>query len=74
MIEFKEEHHDKLIKFSSGPIQNKVLTLNSEHRSSADHIERKYQDNISPSNQIFEQPEEELTPFERYEEALINIQ
>ena len=26
IIEFKEEHHDELRKFSSAPIQNKVLT------------------------------------------------
>ena len=63
MIYFKEEHHDELIKFSSGPIQNEVLTINSEHPSSADHFERKYQAKIYPYDQSFEKQEEELIEF-----------
>ena len=47
LIDSKEEHHDELRKFSSGPIQNEVLTINFEHPSSEDHFERKFQDNIS---------------------------
>ena len=66
LIEFREEHHYDLIKFSYGLIQNEVLTINSEHPSSADHFERKSQDRIYPSDQSIEQPEEELTPFEKY--------
>ena len=50
-------------KFSSGPIQNKVLTITSEHPSSEDHFERNFQGNISSSNQSLEQPEEELIEF-----------
>ena len=53
-IEFKGEHHDALRKYSSGPIQNEVLTLTSEHPYSADHFERKSQDKISPYDQSFE--------------------
>ena len=60
MIEFKGKYNDELRKFSSGPIQNKVLTINSEHPSSWYHFERKIHTNISPSNQKTEQPEEEL--------------
>ena len=54
--EFKEEQHDKLRKFSSGPIQNKVLTITSEHPSSEDHFERKFKDKVSTSNESFVQP------------------
>ena len=63
MIYSKEEDHDKLKRFSSAPIQNKVLTINSEHPYSEDHFENKFQDNISSSDQGFEQPEEELIDF-----------
>ena len=35
LIEFKEEHHYELRNSSSGTIQNEVLTINSEHPSSA---------------------------------------
>ena len=31
LIELKEEHYDELRKFSSGPIQNRVLTITSQH-------------------------------------------
>ena len=41
LIEFKEDHHYELIKFSSEPIQNEVLIINYEHTSSAYHFERK---------------------------------
>ena len=63
MIEFKEEHHDELRKSSSGPIQNELLTLTSENPSYEDHSERKFQNNISPSDQSFEKQEEELIEF-----------
>ena len=43
MIEFKEKHHDELRKFSSGPIQNEVLTITSEPTYYEDHFERKFQ-------------------------------
>ena len=74
MIEFKEKHHDELRKFSSGTIQNEVLNLTSEHPYSADNFERKFQDKIYPSDKIFEQPENELTPFEKYLEEVMKIQ
>ena len=45
-------------KFSSEHIENEVLTINYGPQSSEDHFETKFQANISPSNQIFEQPEE----------------
>ena len=65
MIDFKEERHDELRNFSSGPIQNEFLTINSEHPYYEDHFERKSQDKIPPSNQRFEQPEEELTHLKK---------
>ena len=49
--------------FSPEHIKNEVLTLTSEHPSSEDKFESKFQDNLSPSNQNFEQPEEELIEF-----------
>ena len=55
--EFKEEHHDKLKKFSSGPNQNDVLTVTSEHPSYKDDVESELQDMTSPYNQIFKQPD-----------------
>ena len=58
--EFKEEHYDGLRKFSSGPIQNEVLTITSEHPSYENRFEWKFKDNIFLSNQILEKPEEEL--------------
>ena len=51
LIEFKEEYHDELRKFPSGPIQNEVITLTSEHLSSSYHFQRKFQAKISPSDQ-----------------------
>ena len=57
-MEFKEEHHDELRNFSSVLIQNEVLNLTSEHTSSADHFERKFQDKVYPYNKSFEQIEE----------------
>ena len=63
LIEFKEEHYDKLKNLSLGPIQNEVITINSENPSSEDHFESKFQDKISSYNQSFEQPEEELIEF-----------
>ena len=44
-------------------IQNEVLTINYEHPSTEYNFERKSQDKISPSNQSFEKPEEELIYF-----------
>ena len=67
MIEFKEEHHDEPRKFSSVPIKSEVLTINSKHPYSEDHFESKFQDNISPYNEIFEQPEEEFTPLKLFD-------
>ena len=61
MIEFKEEDYDELRTFSSGLIQNEVLTINSEHPYSVDYFERKSKPNISPSDQIYEKQEEWLT-------------
>ena len=60
------EKDDKIIELLSKQseiIQNEVLTITSENPSSEDHFDRKFQDNIYPSNQIFEQPEEKLTEF-----------
>ena len=54
-------------KFSSRPIQNEVLTINFEHPFSKYHYARKFQDNIYPYNQIFEQPEEELTSLTKHD-------
>ena len=42
-IEFKWKHHGELRQFSSGPIQNLVLTTTSEHTSSGYQSEGKYQ-------------------------------
>ena len=49
----------------SDNIQNKVLNITSEHLSSEYNFEKKFQDKISPSNQRFEQPEEELTHLKK---------
>ena len=54
LIDFKEEHHDELRKVSLVLIQNKVLTLTSEHISSAYHFKSKYQTKISTSEQSIE--------------------
>ena len=40
-----------------------MLNITSEHLSSDDYFERKFQANISPSDQIFEKQEEELIEF-----------
>ena len=61
--EFKGEHHGELRKFLSGPIQNEVLNITSEHLPSEDQFEGKFQDKIYPYYQIFLQPEEELIEF-----------
>ena len=45
-------------KFSSEQIKNEVIALISKHPYYSDKFERKFQDKLSPSNQIFEQPEE----------------
>ena len=58
LIEFKEEYHDELRNFSSGPIQNEAITLTSEHSSSSYHFQRKFQAKISRYDQSFEKQEE----------------
>ena len=60
LIEFKGKHHDELGKFSSGPIQNEVLTITSEYPYFEDHFEIKFQAKFSPPDQKFEEQEEEL--------------
>ena len=50
-------------KFSSVLIQNEALNLTSEHPSSSDHFDRKFQATISPSDQSLENKEEALTYF-----------
>ena len=40
-----------------------MLTINSEHTSSEDQFEKKYQTKIPPSDQSFEKQEEELIEF-----------
>ena len=44
-------------------IQNGVIPIIPEHQSSDYKFERNFQYNISPSNQGFEQPEEEMIEF-----------
>ena len=53
LIDLKEEHHDKLRKFSLGPIQTELLNINSEHPYSEGHFEITFQDKISPSDQSY---------------------
>ena len=73
-------------KCSSGPIQNEVLTITSEHQYSEDHFENKFQTKISPYNQIFEKLEKVLIEFngeqqmkpnkfslERIENRMVNL-
>ena len=57
--------HSKSQSFHPNRVKNKneVLTITSEHPYSEDKFERKFQDMISPYNQSFEQPEEELIEF-----------
>ena len=55
--------HDVLKKSSSEPIKNEVLTITSEHPSSEDQFERKFQAKVSTYDQIFEKQEEELKEF-----------
>ena len=43
----------ELLSRQSENIQNEVLTITSENPYSEDHIERKSQENISPSDQSF---------------------
>ena len=58
LIEFKEEHHDELRKFSLVLLQNKLLTITYEHLYSVGHFERIFQANIYPSDQNFEKREQ----------------
>ena len=60
MIEFNGKQQIEPNKFSSEHIENEVLTLSSKHPYYEVNFERKFQANIYPSNQIFEQPEESL--------------
>ena len=46
--------------FSSTHIENEVLTITYEHPYSDYHCERRFQANISPSDQSLEKQEEEL--------------
>ena len=74
MIDFKEEQNYELRKFLSGPIQNEVLTINSEHPYSVDHFESKFQANISPSEKSIVTPKEELIDFkEEHHDGLIKF-
>ena len=61
--QLREYLKSKSNMFSSEHIQNEVLTITSEHPYSEDHFYSKSQENISPYNQSFEQPEEELAPL-----------
>ena len=49
--------------FSSEHLQNEVLTITSEHPYYEYNSERKFQANLSPSDQSFEKQEEELMKF-----------
>ena len=49
-------------------IKNKVLTITYDHPYSEYNFDRKFQDKISPSNQGFETPEEELIEFKGAQE------
>ena len=60
---FNEEYHDVLINSSSGPIQNEVSTVTSEHKISEHDYERKLETRISPYSQSFENQEEQLIEF-----------
>ena len=44
-------------KFSSEHIKNEAITLTSEYPYFDDCFERKFWDKLSPSNQVFEEPE-----------------
>ena len=51
-----------------------MLTITSEHPSSENHFERKFQAKIYPSDQSFEKTQEELIEFkEKYHDEPINI-
>ena len=49
--------------FSSQHIQNEVLTITYEHPYSKYDFDRKFQANISPSDQSYEKQEKELIKF-----------
>ena len=70
--EYKKKYHGALINSSLIPIQNEVLTINSEHQYYEYEFERKLKYKISPSNKRFEQPEEELNLFKKYLEIFHN--
>ena len=63
MIYFKGKQYMEPSMFSSERIKNEVLTITSEHPSSEDNFESKSRANISPFDQIYYQPEEELIEF-----------
>ena len=62
-IDFKGKQQMETNKFSSEHIENEVLTLTSKTSSSEDCFETKLQSKFDKSDQIFEQPEEELMDF-----------
>ena len=63
MLEFKGEQQLDSNKFFEEQIENKMVTLTSETLSSEDCFETKLQTKFDKSDEIFEQPEEELMNF-----------
>ena len=55
LIDFKGNQQMEPKKLSSEHITDDVLNLTSKNPSSEDNFERKFQANLSPSNQNFEQ-------------------
>ena len=53
----------EILSKQSENIKNEVLAITSEHTSSEYNFEGEFKGNISPYNQSFEQPEEELIYF-----------
>ena len=72
MIEFKEKYHDELKKFSSGPIQNEVLNITSEHTYYEDKFERKFQANNYPFPYILLPSDQFQTILDRLIQANIS--
>ena len=63
MIEFKGKQQTEPKNFLSEHIENELLTLNVGTSSFEDFLETKLQAKFDKSDQIFEQPEEELMDF-----------
>ena len=61
----QSNHRDYPTIFSSGPIQNEVLNINSEYPSSEYYFESKSQDKIYPSDQSCEKQEEQFIYFKK---------